>query len=135
MLPVKVYEVLPFAYVGIGIGIMVGFESWLMLISGMLIAAAGAVIWILRSNNRRSDIKGAREKYGGALPFWVYELLPFSYFILALMLFVVSDNIYLYPFAMIMLVIGVQLWGLRSSYRRHQRPAPVKARSHLRSRA
>jgi hypothetical protein len=135
MLPGKVYEVLPFAYVGIGISVMVGFESWLTVISGILIIAAGAVIWVLRSDNRRSDIKGAREKYGGVLPFWLYELLPFGYFILALALFVVSDNIYLYPFAMILLVIGVQLWGLRSSYRKHQRPAPAKARPHLRSRA
>lgn len=135
MLPEKVYEVLPFAYVAAGVGMMVGFESWLLLVSGMLMAGAGAVIWILRSDNRRSDIKGASEKYGGVLPFWLYEMLPFSYFMIALTLFVVSNNTYIYPFAMILLVIGVQLWGLRSSYRKHQRPAPIKVRPGMRSRA
>ena len=97
-------------------------------------AGAGAVVWVLRSDNRRSDIKNAREKYGGVLPFWLYELLPFSYFMLAVMLFTGSDNVYFYPFAMILLVIGVQLWLLRSSYRKHQRPVPVKVKP-LRSRA
>jgi len=135
MLPGKIYEILPFAYVGAGVGLMVGFESWLLLVAGMLMAGAGAVIWILRSDNRRSDIKGAREKYGGVLPFWYYELLPFSYFMIALTLFIVSDNTYVYPFAMILMVIGVQLWGLRTSYRKHQRPAPVKVRPGMRSRA
>lgn len=135
MLPEKMYEMVPYAYVGSGIGIMLGFDSWYTLLAGVLMAAAGAVVWVLRSDHRRSDIKDARHKYGGVLPFWLYELLPFSYFMLALLLFVVSDNVYLYPFAMILLVIGVQLWGLRSSYRKHQRPAPMKVRPHLRSRA
>ncbi|HEX5792560.1 MAG TPA: hypothetical protein VFY01_04740 [Rheinheimera sp.] len=134
MLPEKVYEVLPYAYVATGVAIMLGFDSALALISGALMAIAGAIVWVLRSDNRRSDIKGAREKYGGVMPFWLYELLPFSYFMLALMLFAGSDNVYFYPFAMILLVVGVQLWLLRSSYRKHQRPAPVKMKP-LRSRA
>jgi hypothetical protein len=134
MLPEKIYEVLPYTYVGVGISIMLGLDSWLALLSGLLITLAGAVVWILRSNNRRSDIKDAREKYGGVLPFWFYEMLPFSYVMLALVLFVVSSNVYLYPFAMIMMVVGVQVWGLRGSYRKHQRPVPAKMRP-LRSRA
>lgn len=134
MWPEKVYEVLPYAYVSAGVAVMVSFDSVLAFAAGALMAAAGAVVWVLRSDNRRSDIKNAREKYGGVLPFWLYELLPFSYFMLAVMLFTGSDNIYFYPFAMILLVIGVQLWLLRSSYRKHQRPLPVKVKP-LRSRA
>ena len=134
MWPEKVYEVLPYAYVTAGIGVMVSVESVLAFVAGALMASAGAVVWVLRSDNRRSDIKNAREKYGGVLPFWLYELLPFSYFMLAVMLFTGSDNVYFYPFAMILLVIGVHLWLLRSSYRKHQRPVAVKVRP-LRSRA
>lgn len=134
MWPEKVYEVLPYAYVSAGVAVMVSFDSVLAFAAGALMAAAGAVVWVLRSDNRRSDIKNAREKYGGVLPFWLYELLPFSYFMLAVMLFTGSDNVYFYPFAMILLVIGVQLWLLRSSYRKHQRPLPVKVKP-LRSRA
>lgn len=134
MWPEKVYEVLPYAYVAAGIGVMVGVDSVLAFAAGAVMAAAGAVVWVLRSDHRRSDIKNAREKYGGVLPFWLYELLPFSYFMLAVMLFAGSDNMYFYPFAMILLVIGVQLWLLRSSYRKHQRPVAVKVKP-LRSRA
>lgn len=134
MLPEKLYEVLPYTYVGVGISIMLGFESMLAVLSGLLITIAGAVVWILRSDNRRTDIKGASEKYGGVLPFWFYEMLPFSYVILALIVFVLSNNVYLYPFAMILMVVGIQVWGLRGSYRKHQRPAPLKMPAH-RSRA
>lgn len=128
MLPAKLYEVLPYAYVVGGTGMMLGFDLWLATLSGVLVATAGAVVWVLRSDNRRSDIKDARNKYGGVLPFWLYELLPFSYFMLALLLFVLSSNVYLYPSAMLMLVIGMQLWLLRGSYRKHQQPSPTRIR-------
>lgn len=128
MLPAKLYETLPYAYIAVGSAILLGINSWLAVVSGLLIVFAGAVIWVLRSDNRRSDIKGARNKYGGVLPFWFYEMLPFSYCIVAMLLFTGSDNMYFYPSAMIMLVVGMQLWLLRSSYRKHQRPVPVKTR-------
>jgi protein-S-isoprenylcysteine O-methyltransferase Ste14 len=134
MLPQKIYEVLPYAYVCIGVSVIVSIDSWLAVVSGVVIATVGAVVWILRSDNRRSDIKGAREKYGGVMPFWLYEMLPFSYFMLAMLLFVMTSNVYAYPFAVILMGVGIQVWGLRGSYRKHQRPVPVKL-GPLRSRA
>lgn len=128
MLPAKLYEAIPYTYVAVGSAMILAFDKWLALLSGLLIAGAGAVIWVLRSDHRRSDIKNARQKYGGVLPFWLYEMLPFTYAMSALCLFMLSNNIYLYPFAMLLLVIGVQLWLLRSSYRKHQRPAVAKVR-------
>lgn len=128
MLPAKLYETIPYAYIAVGCVILLGINSWLAVVSGVLIVFAGAVIWVLRSDNRRSDIKDARNKYGGVLSFWFYEMLPFNYGIVAMLLFTGSDNVYFYPSAMIMLVVGIQLWLLRSSYRKHQRPVPVKAR-------
>ena len=122
MLPSKLYEALPYVYVAAGIGIMLSSPQLFATAAGGLLALAGAVVWVLRSENRRSDIKNARHKYGGVLPYWCYELLPFSYSMLALLLFIHSDNLYLYPFAMVLLVLGVQLWMLRRSYRKHQRP-------------
>ena len=122
MLPAKLYEVLPYVYLGSGISIMLMFDTWLTMVSGILIAISGAVIWVLRSDNRRSDVRNARAKYGGALPFWFYEMLPFSYFILALLLFSATSNMYVYPSAMILMIIGLQLWLLRGSYRKHHRP-------------
>lgn len=122
MLPSKLYEALPYVYVASGISIMLSSPLLFATAVGSLLALAGAVVWVLRSENRRSDIKNARQKYGGVLPYWCYELLPFSYSMLALLLFIHSDNLYLYPFAMVLLVLGVQLWMLRRSYRKHQRP-------------
>ena len=117
MIPDKIYEVLPYAYVAVGSAVMLATNAWLLVVCGFLMACAGAVVWVLRSDNRRSDIKAARSKYGGILPFWCYELLPFIYF---------------YPSAMILLVIGMQLWLLRGSYRKHQRPVlhtrPLRSR-------
>lgn len=134
MLPTKIYEILPYGYVATGGSVMLSVESWLALTSGLLIMLAGAVIWVLRSDNRRSDMRNAREKYGGILPFWFYEMLPFGYFILALLLFTASSNMYFYPSAMVLLIVGLQLWLLRGSYRKHQRPAlklrPLHARQH-----
>ncbi|MBZ9612519.1 hypothetical protein [Rheinheimera maricola] len=133
MLPMKLYEILPYGYVAAGSSVMLSVESWLALVSGLLIMIAGAVIWVLRSDNRRSDMRNAREKYGGVLPFWLYELLPFSYFILALLLFSATSNMYVYPSAMILMIVGLQLWLLRGSYRKHSRPKialrPVRYRS------
>jgi 4-hydroxybenzoate polyprenyltransferase len=132
MIPDKIYEVLPYAYVAVGSAVMLATNAWLLVVCGFLMVCAGAVVWVLRSDNRRSDIKAASSKYGGVLPFWCYELLPFSYFMLALLLFALSNNIYFYPSAMILLVIGMQLWLLRGSYRKHQRPVlhtrPLRSR-------
>lgn len=122
MLPTKLYEILPYGYFATGSSVMLNVESWLALLSSLLIMLAGAVIWVLRSDNRRSDVRNARAKYGGELPFWFYELLPFSYFILALLLFSATSNVYVYPSAMILMIIGLQLWLLRGSYRKHHRP-------------
>ena len=122
MVPNQIYEVLPYAYVSGGSAVMLITDNWLVVVCGFLLVLSGAVVWVLRSDNRRSDIKDARNKYGGVLSFWCYELLPFSYFMLALLLFALSSNVYIYPSAMILLVIGMQLWLLRGSYRKHQRP-------------
>lgn len=136
MLPGKVYEVLPYVYIIGGIGAMVYFDTWLAMIPGVYIAMAGAVIWVLRSNNRRSDIKDAMNKYGGTLPFWLYELLPFVYVVFSILLIVLSDNVYLYPFAVILIGMGAQLWMLRRSYRKHQRPvSPIKKFNPMRPRS
>lgn len=45
MWPEKVYEVLPYAYVTAGIGVMVSVESVLAFAAGALMAGAGAVVW------------------------------------------------------------------------------------------
>ncbi|MEH8018723.1 hypothetical protein MN202_15890 [Rheinheimera muenzenbergensis] len=122
MLPSKLYEALPYVYIGTGVAVLLNYGNWLAVVCALLLTLAGAVIWILRSDNRRSDVKGARYKYGGKLPFWYYEMLPFLCVMSALFVFSVSKNMYFYPFAMMLLGVGTHLWLLRGSYRKHQRP-------------
>ena len=122
MLPTKLYEALPYVYIATGVAVLLSYSSWLALVCALLLTLAGAVVWILRSDNRRSDIRGARFKYGGWLPFWLYEMLPFACVMTALLVFAVSSNMYFYPFAMILLGVGTHVWLLRGSYRKHQRP-------------
>lgn len=124
MLPSKMYEALPYFYLATAVVVLLNYSDYLAVVCAMLLMIAGAVVWILRSDHRRSDIKGARYKYGGRLPFWFYEMLPFNCVMGALVLFAVSDNMYLYPFAMILLGVGMHLWLLRTSYRKHLRPQP-----------
>ncbi len=124
MLPSKLYEVLPYAYIATGVAVLLSYDNWLAVVCALLLTFAGAVVWILRSDNRRSDMKGARYKYGGVMPFWLYEMLPFACVMSALCVFAVSGNMYFYPFAMILLGVGTHLWLLRGSYRKHQRPQP-----------
>src|SRR5690606_1221822 len=109
MLPAKLYETIPYAYIAVGSAILLAINSWLAVVSGLLIVFAGARTWVLRSDNRRADNRGAKNKYGGVLPFWFYEMLPFNYRIVGLLPFTGSDNVYFYPSAMIMLVVGIQL--------------------------
>lgn len=122
MLPTKLYEALPYVYIAAGVTVLLSYSSWVALVCALLLTLAGAVVWILRSDNRRSDIRGARFKYGGSLPFWCYEMLPFACVMAALLVFAVSSNMYFYPFAMILLGVGTHVWLLRGSYRKHQRP-------------
>lgn len=122
MLPSKLYEALPYVYIGTGVAVLLNYGNWLAVVCALLLTLAGAVVWILRSDNRRSDVKGARYKYGGKLPFWYYEMLPFLCVMSALFVFSVSKNMYFYPFAMMLLGVGTHLWLLRGSYRKHQRP-------------
>lgn len=122
MLPGKLYESLPYAYIASGVAVLLADNSLMAVSCSLLLIFAGAVVWILRSDNRRSDIHGARYKYGGSLPFWWYEMTPFACVMLAMLVFSVSENMYVYPFAVLLLGSGTHMWLLRSSYRKHQRP-------------
>ena len=120
MVPGKVYEILPYAYIAAGVTVPLLLKSWLGLFSGVLLMVLGAVVWVMRSDNRRSD--GFRNHNHGSMPFWLYECLPFSYGIAAVLIFMLSENIYLFPSAAILLVVGLQLWFMRGLYRKHIKP-------------
>ncbi|WNO59980.1 hypothetical protein [Rheinheimera sp. MMS21-TC3] len=133
MVPLKLYEVKPYIYFLAGASILqlsIVTDSWFGLSAAFLLMARGATIWVLRSYNRRSD--GVKNKNLGTLPFWLYELLPFVYAIVAISIFTIADNAYLYPSAAILLIVFIQLYFLRTLYRKHQRPGAKLSRQALR---
>ncbi len=120
MLPQRVYESLPYLYIAVGLGILCGVRHPYALISALVFVCAGAFVWIERSRHRRTRHRlGALQD--GLLPFWCYEMLPFSYLALGVSLMVYSDNLYMYPSAVILTVIGLQVWTLRALQRRPSR--------------
>jgi hypothetical protein len=131
MLPDKLYELLPYCYVGAGVMtvFMMPGHPVLTSLSGSLLILAGGLVWVLRSEHRRMDLN-AQGRYPGPLPFWFYELLPFGYILTALMLFAWASSPLLYPSAVIFLIIGNQLWLLRSSQRKHKKVSYARMQAH-----
>lgn len=121
MLPTKIYEPLPYSYMFAGLVSMMLVPSMLGVVSGALLFLAGALVWIVRSEHRREDEVYAERK-NGPMPFWSYELLPFACLLSALTIFVLPLSQLYYPSAVILLIVGIQLWVTRNMQRRH-RPA------------
>ena len=117
MIPKKLYETLPYLYMAIGVLVLFVLGNYFALFSGLMFFMAGSLIWILRSDHRR-----ASRKHHGPLPHWLYELLPFIYAAVGLVLYNYAHTIYLYPSAVLLLVAGLQIWYLRGAQRRHQQP-------------
>tara|TARA_R110002126_G_scaffold16527_27_gene66081 strand:+ start:9590 stop:9982 length:393 start_codon:yes stop_codon:yes gene_type:complete len=120
VLPTKIYEPLPYSYMLAGLVSMLVLPTLLGVVSGGVLFLAGALVWIVRSEHRREDEVFAERK-NGPVPFWGYELLPFVCMLTALMIFNLSFNHFYYPSAVILLIVGVQMWLTRSTQRRHRR--------------
>lgn len=121
MLPNRLYEVLPYSYICLGSLSMLLLDNYVAVISGVILIVAGALVWILRSDHRRRDCNNHSSRHG-SLPFWLYELQPFIYATGGLLLWQTSNNQYFYPSALVLIVVGLQIWLMRNSQRRHQVP-------------
>jgi hypothetical protein len=119
MISAKIYEPLPYSYMLAGLVSMAFLPSLFGVLSGGLLFMAGALVWIVRSEHRRED-KVFADRKNGPLPFWGYELLPFVCLLLALTIFMLPFNQFYYPSAVILLVVGLQLWLTRTMQRRHR---------------
>jgi hypothetical protein len=126
MLPNRLYEVLPYIYISTGALAMSLLGHFVAVISGLILIVAGALVWILRSDHRRGDLNHSSAHHG-AIPFWLYELQPFVYATGGLLLWQLSSNQYLYPSALILIVVGLQIWLMRNSQRKHQLPNTNRA--------
>ncbi len=125
MLSQRVYESLPYLYLGLGLAILCSVKNPYALSSALLFILAGAVVWVVRSEHRRIRHRLTPQLHG-RLPFWCYEMLPFSYLTLGLSLLVYSDNMLMYPSAVVLAVIGFQVWLMRALQRRPNHQVTAK---------
>ena len=86
MLPILLYEVLPLVYLFGGTILLVFGQSTLVLVSATLFYCAGAFIWIMRSENRRTDSRVGPSHKFIFLPEILYEVKPFFYLFIGLLL-------------------------------------------------
>lgn len=119
MLPGPLYEALPYGYMAAGTTAVVLTPGYVAVVSGVLLIIAGALVWILRSDHRRGDRQYFQQQ-GGQLPFWFYEMQPFAYVIAGLLCWQLSQNQFVYPSALILMVVGTQVFVMRNSQRKHQ---------------
>jgi hypothetical protein len=117
MIPQRIYESLPYVYMSLGLAILCSVKNPYAFSSALLFVLAGAVVWVVRSEHRRTRHRLSAQVHG-MLPFWCYELLPFSYLTLGLSLLAYSENTLMYPSAVILTVLGLQVWTLRALQRR-----------------
>ncbi|EGM76295.1 hypothetical protein Rhein_3705 [Rheinheimera sp. A13L] len=120
MIPERLYETLPYLYVLCGAQSVLWLPHWTAALSGVVLIFVGAVVWVIRSEKRRSPY-GIKFKEHGVLPFWCYELQPFIYLTSGALLFNYAPSSLLYPSAMILLVLGLQLWLCRICWRSHSK--------------
>ena len=116
MLPILLYEPLPLIYLCGGATLLATGENGLLLMSASLFYWAGALIWVIRSKNRRTDVLASRgyptHKFL-LFPESLYEFRPFFYsFIGILLLRITGQTIWLVTGSLLI------LWAIYCLYRR-----------------
>lgn len=92
MLPKPIYEVMPIAYLVVGSALVVGSEHDLLFIAGCALFVAGSMIAFLRSEFRRLDDHNTPLHKLIFLPEYLYEMLPFAYLLVSLLLIRYADS-------------------------------------------
>ena len=125
MLPPWLYEQLPGLYLLLSAGLVLLTHSPLLWLAAALLFGVGALIWMMRTNYRRTDLVIFPAKRW-LQPEWYYEAQPFVWLALALLLLRLPGNTAL-------LALLPTLWGCRCLWarRRHRHHAPGLA-LHLR---
>ena len=121
MLPRLFYESLPLLYILAGLFFLVITKQPLLLFAGLLLYTCGTLIWVMRSDNRRTDNIRYTNKHN-MTPEWLYELQPFIQIGLVLLL-------WRQPLALWLQLLSLPLvaWALiclqrRSRFRHHKIP-------------
>ena len=125
MLPAWLYEQLPNLYLLLSAGLLLVAQTPLLWLAAALLFVAGALVWMMRSNYRRTDLVIFPAKHWFQ-PEWCYEALPFAWLALGLLLLRLPDTTAL-------LALLPCLWGCRCLWaRRHRRHHAEGIARHLR---
>ncbi|MNC30753.1 hypothetical protein D3C75_790460 [compost metagenome] len=118
MLPPWIYEQLPLLYLLLSAVLWFFAHSPLLWLAAILLFVVGALLWMMRSNYRRSDLVIYPAKRW-LQPEWYYEALPFLWLALGLVLLRQPDTTAL-------LALLPCLWGGRCLWtrRRHRHHTP-----------
>ncbi len=119
MLPILLYEPLPLIYLCGGALILATGQSELMLISAFLFYWIGALIWILRSKNRRTDIRAIPLRRLFFFPEVLYEFRPFLYSFVGLLLLRNTEQTLWLVTGSILILWTIYCLYRRSLHRRH----------------
>ncbi|QSX38061.1 hypothetical protein [Shewanella sedimentimangrovi] len=113
------YELLPYLYMSLGAIVMLTFPALMAQLAAGLLFLAGALVYALRSDHRRTDPE--RRRKPGFWPFWVYELLPFIWLAAAILLFRDGTNKTQMLLAVVLMTWSIYLLGRRTLHRHHKR--------------
>lgn len=114
-----VYEVLPYAYMLVGVLLVLLLDNPLIYISGALLYIAGAAVWVMRSAYRRknSHTRIANRKGRVVFPQWLYEALPFVYLALGVLCFIIFESVLGLVPGVALVIAGALVWLIRAIYR------------------
>lgn len=106
MLPKVVYELMPYGYMSVGVAEISYFKTLLTTTSGLLFFVAGALIWILRSNHRRTDPVVNRKNANNQS---FYEMKPFLLIAGSVLVYTWVNTAMVLPAAALTAAIGTYL--------------------------
>ena len=112
ILPKALYEILPYGYMSAGVAEIGYFKTFISTGSGLLFFMAGALIWVLRSNHRRTDPKAARKSLDHNQS--MYELKPFICIAISVLMFTWVNNWVALPVAAMFSLFGLYVLVQRS---------------------
>lgn len=117
-LPKNLYEVVPYAYIAVGIVLLVSDLHLFARIAGVLLYCAGACYWILRSNYRRDDRYSVQARAPDfALSAIIYEAQPFFYILCGIILLLQFATAFELFSGFCLLSAGLLVWRLRYAFR------------------
>ncbi|GLP97166.1 hypothetical protein [Paraferrimonas sedimenticola] len=119
MLAKPIYEALPYAYMFGGLGAITISQNQAQTFIACLLVLFGGLVYVWRSENRRTDIKLRRK---GKIPKYFYELAPFAYGLVACLSLKYSQPAFAKASSLGLLLVAIYVLYCRANYRRHRSP-------------